>query len=150
MEQQWCRNIRSHGYTALQVFLFVDLFADHDAATMEAGQNGPICRLWSPITRLCFLEMLCFCFPVCTAHSRTHQTCQHGTLAKSAALTCPSGAKASETNDSASVAKPAPYLLLPLSCYFHRKASMCIRSRISDGNCVFPGLDQPNSVGLFN
>lgn len=78
---------------SLFILFFLCLFADNVAAKTDEGWKLPNCRLWSTFTRLRLQEMLCFCFPVCTAHSRTNQTCQHGTLPKSAAPMCPSGVK---------------------------------------------------------
>lgn len=98
--------------------------------------------------------MLCFCFPVCTAHRQTNQTCQHGTLPKSAALMCPSGEKTlGKKNGFASFAKPSSgsvrFLFLLLNCHFHQEAEAlsCFVSAISNNSRISPDLDEPEMHG---
>lgn len=143
-----------HGALLFRCFFYIFVCADNDAAKGVEGQNLPICRLWSAITRLCLLEMLCFCFPVCTAHRQTNQTCQHGTLPKSAALMCPSGEKTlGKKNGFASFAKPSSwsvrFLFLLLNCHFPQEAEALSSfvSAISDNSRISPDLDEPEMHG---
>lgn len=145
--------LRSMVHCSLGVF-FICLFVLR--MTLPKESRGKICQFAGYEVRLhVFASWKCcvLCFPVCTAHRQTNQTCQHGTLPKSAAVMCPSGEKTLVKKTFASFAKPSSgsvrFLFLLLNCHFPQEAEALSSfvSVMSDNSRISPDLDEPEMHG---